>query len=86
MSDNAQTLHRDVHVSSFLLYSISLDLKVEDAKGREKDGVEHCGNGKQSYAVQKDSQATLAIPSMPVKLSRSQNACKEIVLSSQAAL
>lgn len=66
MSDNAQTLHHDVHLNSFLLYSISLYLKVEDAKGRE-DGVEHYGNGKQSYAVQKDSQATFAIPSMPVR-------------------
>lgn len=51
MSDNAQTRHCDVHENSFLLYSISLDLKVEDAEGREKDGVEHYGNGKQLYIV-----------------------------------
>lgn len=55
MSDDAQTLHPDVHVGSFLLYSISLDLKVEDAERREKDGVEHYGNGKQSYVVPVDS-------------------------------
>lgn len=48
MFDNAQTLHPDAHAGSFLLYSISLDLKVEDAEGREKDGDEHHGNGKQS--------------------------------------
>lgn len=51
MSDNAQTLHCDIHVSSFLLYSLSLDLKVKDTEEREKDAVEHFGNGKQSYVV-----------------------------------
>lgn len=57
MSDDAQTPHCDVPESSLLLYSISLDLKVEDAEGREKDGVEHHGNGKQLYIVPVDSHS-----------------------------
>lgn len=48
MTDNAHTSHPDAHVGSFLLYSISLGLMVEDAEEREKDGDEHYGNGKPS--------------------------------------
>lgn len=55
MSDNAQTLYCDFHVSSFLIYSLSLDLKAENAEEREKDGVEHYSNRKKSYVVPVDS-------------------------------
>lgn len=48
MIDNAQTLHPDAHEGSFLLYSISLGLKVEDTEEREKDGDEHYSNRKPS--------------------------------------
>lgn len=49
MFGSTQTLHPYAQVGSFVLYNISLGLKVEDAEGREKDGDEHYSTGKQSH-------------------------------------